>query len=174
MSIAQRYLKARGTSDLRVNTLRPTAADVLVAAGWVARYKEKHRIALDLVGVIGTEEMRGANAVAEELAGWLVRRSYKKTGKAMARIEAFDTAMTVLKWWKRPACFTCGGHGHPTIENSPVIDESKICHACEGTGRIPLDRLIKPKNLEHAKWLAGEIEMMCSDVFGRVARRLRS
>jgi len=169
----QRYLTARGTSNLRISARQVSAADVLVASGWVARFKEKNRLALDIVGVLGTEEMRGANRVANDLSDWLMHRSYKQSGTAMTRIEARDLALMVLKWWKRPACLACGGHGHPTIENSPVIDESKICHTCEGTGRIPLDRLIKPKNLHHAKWLAGEIEMMCSGVFGKVARRLR-
>ncbi len=173
MSMHQRYLVARGTSDLKISARQVGAADVLVAAGLVAQRSEKNQLAIELAGVIGTGEMRGAKSIALRLSKQLRRRSFRSTGSAIASIEAFDTAIMVLKWWLRPACLACGGHGHPTVENSPVIDDQKVCQVCEGTGKIPLDRLLKPKTLPHAKWLAGEIEMMCSDVFGKVARRLR-
>ena len=172
MSMHQRYLVARGTSDLRITSRRATSADILVAAGLVARRNEKNKMAVELAGVIGTGEMRGAKAIALRLSQQLRRRSFKTTGLAMNSVEAFDTALMVLKWWLRPACLACGGHGHPTIENSPVIDDQKVCLVCEGAGKIPLERLLKPKTLPHAKWLAGEIEAMCSDVFSKIARRL--
>jgi len=169
----QRYLTARGTSNLRISARQVSAADVLVAAGLVARRKERNRLAMDIVGLIGTEDMRGANRVANDIAKWISYRSNKKSGSPIPRLDAVDVAMTVLKWWKRPACLSCGGLKHPMMPNAPVTDQSKICPACDGTGKIPLEKLIKPAYLQQAKWLAGEIEMMCSDVFGKVARRLR-
>ncbi len=130
-------------------------------------------MALQIYSVLATENMRGAHQVAEELAKWIRRRSSGTNRFAMKQIEATDLAMTVLKWWKRPACITCGGHGHPTIPGSPVLDESKTCQACHGTGLIPLERLMPQKHVPYANWLIAEMDGMTNAVFDAVARRLK-
>ena len=173
-SIQQRYLSARGTSRLRLTTTRQTAADVLTASGWVASASARRALALDVWSVLATENMRGANKVAEELSKWIRKRSFRDSKVTIRQTEALDIAMMVLKWWKRPACLVCGGHGQPRMPDSPTLDESKVCPSCNGTGQIPLEKLVKPAQLVYAEWLAGEIELMCSRVFDSIARRLRN
>lgn len=174
MSIQQRYLMARGTSRLRLIETRQTAADVLTASGWVASTSARRDMALQIYSVLATEHMRGAQAVANELGKWLRRKSFENHRVAMKTVEAHDLALMVLKWWKRPACLTCGGHGHPTMPGSPVLDESKECPACHGTGMIPLERLVKKDHIPYANWLISEMDGITSAVFDAVARRLRN
>lgn len=173
MKVAQRYLSALGTSRLKINPNRQTAADVLIATGWVASTSAKRAMALKIFAVLSTEQMRGATDVAQHLAKWIRRKSFEQNKFAMKQLEAQDLAMMVLKWWKRPACITCGGHGHPTIPDSPVLDESKECPVCLGTGLIPLQKIINANHLPLANWLIAEMDGITSSVFDAVARRLR-
>lgn len=174
-SAAERYLSARRTSNLRLSAESRSDADVLLAAAYASTGHERKALALAVYGVMASTDMRGARAVADQLAGWLVRRSYKGRGEsAMARVVAFDLALTVLKWFHRPTCLSCGGHGHPLRANSPVIDEGRECHACHGTGQIPLERLVRSEYTQHARWLAEELRVMGSLVFGDMSRRLRA
>jgi hypothetical protein len=173
LSIQQRYLQACGTSRLRLIETRMTAADILTASGWVASNSAKRAMALQIYSVLATENMRGAQAVAAELAKWIRRKSFEDYRAAMKTVEAHDLALMVLKWWKRPACLTCGGHGHPTMPGSPVLDESKECQVCHGTGLIPLERLMKAEHIPYANWLISEMDSITSSVFDAIARRLR-
>ena len=168
----ERYLGARQSSNLRLVVDNTGSADVLIAAGWVARASERKAVALAIAGVMSSERMTGANAVAETLAGWLRKRTGSQTQWAMKPTEAFDVAMMVLKWFRRLACPDCDGHGHPAMLNSPVIDDSRDCPSCLGTGRIQIARLVKPEFAEHAKWLSNEVEVIFTMVFGQVKGRM--
>lgn len=172
-SMQERYFGARTTSNLRLNPNSIGAADVLIAAGLVARRSERKSVALAVWGVLASDHMTGAHTVAELMGGWLRRRTFARDGRAMSKTAAKDTAMAVLKWWRHPACLTCGGHGHPLIPNSPVIDESRDCPACSGTGQIPLGRLVRTEYIEDAHWLSGEVDSLCALVFGEMAREIR-
>lgn len=172
-SMQERYFGARTTSNLRLAPDRIGPADVLISAGVVSRRSERKAMALAVWGVLASDHMTGAHTVAEALGGRLRKRSFLRDGVAMPETSATDTAMAVLKWWRHPACLTCGGHGHPLILNSPVIDESRECPACNGTGQIPLHRLVRTEYAADAYWLSGEIDTMCQMVFGEMARELR-
>lgn len=173
MSLQELYLRAKGTSRLRLTTTHQTAADILTAAGWVSQGHPRRAMALRLYAVLATEDMRGAHAVAEDLSKMVRKRSSIQQKFAIPQTEAVDMCLMVLKWWKRPACLTCGGHGHPTIAGSPVLDDSRECHVCHGTGLIPLDKLIKHKHLVYAEWLISQMDGMTASVFDAVGRRLR-
>jgi hypothetical protein len=124
--------------------------------------------------------MSGAHGVAEDLGRLLKKFSMTRNGgylrganTGMRLVTAKDIAMTVLKWQHRPACPACGGRGHPVIEGTPVMDESRECPECRGTGIIPLERLVRPEYVEHARWLASEMDGLSSIVFADMAEKLR-
>lgn len=172
-STQERYLGARRSSNLRLVVDNTGSADLLIAAGWVARASERKSVALAIAGVMASERMAGANAVAEVLAGWLVKRSQYRSNHGMAQVQAHDLALTVLKWWQRPTCLDCGGHGHPLLPNSPVIDETRECPTCLGTGKIPMARIVRSELVDPARWLSNEIEVIYGMVFGQIKRRMQ-
>jgi len=169
----ERYFSARMTSNLRLTPNTIGAADVLIASGIVSRRSEKMSVALEVWGVLASDHMTGGRKVSEMLGRWLRKRSFARDKRAMPKLAANDLAMTVLKWWRHPACLTCGGHGHPLILNSPIVDESRACPACLGTGQIPMNRLVRTEYVEDAHWLSGEIDTLCQLVFSEMAREIR-
>jgi hypothetical protein len=174
-SMQERYLSARNTSNLKLSLNSIGAADVMIAAGRVAARSKRKSVALAVWGVLASERMQGANEVADMMAGWLRNHSFGADDrKVMPRMVAFDISMAVLKWWRAPACPTCGGHGHPQLLNSPVIDETRDCPECHGTGKILLTRLVRPEYAEQAHWLSNEVDAMCSMVFGEMAREINA
>ena len=173
-SMQERYFAARTTSNLRLDPNAIGSADVLIAAGRVAKRSERKAVALAVWGTLSSDHMTGAHVVADLMAKWLRDRSHAMNGKAIPRVAAYDTSMAVLKWWRKPACPTCGGHGHPLILNSPIVDESRDCPACNGTGQIPLHRLVRTEYVDDAYWLSGEIDTLCALVFGEMAREIRA
>lgn len=178
-SIEERYLRVRHTSHLRLVLDAPCDADKLLAAGYAAQGSERKSLALAAYGVLASEGMQGAQAVAEQMAGWLVRRSIRSATKdrrerAITRIQAADLVMMLLKLRHKPSCPTCQGRGHPQIKNTPVLDESRECQPCKGTGQIPIERVFQHEHIERMRWLDGEINGLCSMVFQDMARRLSS
>ena len=173
-TMGERYLLARRTSNLKIAAESGGASDVLMAAGWVSGASERKTLALAVYGVMSSTEMQGARALADQMSGWIVRRSYRQAGQVIPRTTAFDLALTVLKWFHRPTCLACGGHGHPTLLNSPVIDTTRACPECHGTGEIPLRRIVRTDHVEHARWLVAELQSMTALVFGEMAKRMGS
>jgi hypothetical protein len=150
----ERYARARSTSDLS-HSEGPCDADKLLAAAYAARGSERRSLALEVHNVLISPDLRGARAAADKLAGWVRRRSLRERGgEALTRVQAVDLVMRLFKLWNKRACVTCEGRGHPLRHNSPVLDESRDCSECLGTGLIPLERVVR---LEHAK-AAREIE----------------
>ena len=173
-TMGERYLLARRTSNLRIAAESGGAADVLMAAGWVSGASERRTLALAVYGMMISAEMRGARALSDQMSGWIVRRSYRMPGHVIPRTAAFDLVLTVLKWFHRPTCMSCGGHGHPTRLNSPVLDTTRACPECHGTGQIPLKRIVRTEHVEHARWLVAELQSMTALIFGEMARRVRA
>lgn len=174
-SMQERYLSARNSSNLRLSPNSVGTADVMIAAGRVAARSKRKAVALAVWGVLSSERMQGANEVANLMAGWLRNRSFEVDGRnVMPRVVALDISMAVLKWWRAPACPTCGGHGHPLVLNSPVIDETRDCPECQGTGRILLSRLVRSEYADSAHWLSNEVDTMCNMVFGELAREINA
>lgn len=175
-SASERYLSARRSSHLRLKLDARCEADTLLAAGFASRGNERKSAALAVYGVIASENMKGAWALADVMGHWLRRKSWNPSKQpdapCLERTTAIDLAMTVLKWWHHPACPSCNGLGHPLLWDSPVIDGTRECSACRGTGKIPLEKVVRQEHIELARWLSDEIEVLCAMVFGDIAHRL--
>ena len=173
-SMGERYLSARRASNLRIAAEGGGAADVLMLAGWVAGSSERKTLALAVYSVLASSEMRGARELANQMAGWIVRRSYRAAGEqVIPRIKAFDLVLTVLKWHQNPACPACDGLGHPRMPNSPVLDTTRNCTECRGTGKIPMHRIVSTEHVDHALWLADELQGLTAMVFSEMSRRMK-
>lgn len=178
----ERYLRATASSDLRVDADVATDADSLLAAAYAScrgRDADRKRLALRVYRLRATGDMGGARAIADEMSGWIVARSMPSGGRLrrsaplIKRIQAFDVALTVLKWWQHQACPSCEGRGHPLMPNAPVLDTTRQCPDCRGTGVTPLERLMRQEHAGYARWMAGELDGLCSIVFNDMARLLR-
>ena len=55
---------------------------------------------------------------------------------------------------------------------SPVLDTTRQCEVCHGTGVVLLERLVRTENIEHARWLVSEMEGLMALVFSDVGRLL--
>lgn len=170
----ERYLSAKRSSNLRVSADRSSGADALLAAAFAVSGddKERKQLALAVYGVLSSTDMRGATEVADKMSGRLVRRRYTVGAEKISRIEAYDLAMLLLKMWHKRTCPECSGRGHPLMDGAPVQDESIDCKHCYGTGHIPLERIFKENQIEHARWLEREINVMCSFIFNDMAKLL--
>jgi hypothetical protein len=174
MSVAEQYTKAVNSKDLRVQEFW-CDADKLIAAGWVVGGDERKALALSMQRWM-SGDMRGMGQVVEMMAGWVIGMAVRNR-RAMTtpnRTEAVDLARAVCAWWMHKACPECGGLGHPLIEGAPVLDESRECTACNGTGQRPLTKGMTEQQAELASWLVGSLESVAPFVFGDMARRLRS
>lgn len=164
------YLSARSTTHLGHFAERPCAADKLLAAAYAARGSERKMLALEVWGVLATTDLRGARGVAEKMAGWVRRTSLKERGgEPLTRVQAFDLVLRLMKLWHRRTCLSCNGHGHPMREDSPVLDETRDCPDCRGTGLIPIERMVKPEHVKAARAIESEINALCSIVFKDMA-----
>jgi hypothetical protein len=145
-----------------------------LAAAFAVSGDPKKNLALAVYRVLATTDMRGAAEVADKMSGRLVRRYYTANALKISPLEAYDLAMLLLKMWHKRICPECSGRGHPLMDGAPVQDESIDCRHCYGTGHIPLERIFKENQIEHARWLESEINAMCSFIFNDMARLLNS
>ena len=175
-SASERYLSARQSSHLRLKLESRGAADTLLAAGFASRGSDRKSIALAVSGMLTSPGMRGAWAIADELGKWLQHRAYRDRSQArpttIERTTAIDLAMTVLKWHHHGTCPTCSGRKKLLREGAPVLDDNRECRACNGTGKIPIERLVRTEHIELARWLAQEIHVIWNGVFGEMNRRM--
>jgi hypothetical protein len=172
ISTAERYLSATQTSDMRVQADVASDADRILAAAFAVSGRPRDTLALEVYNVLASTDMRGAKRVSDRMSGWLVRRYVKGKAQKIKRVEAFDISMMLLKLWHKRVCVMCAGRGHPLVNNTPVLDESRECPACHGTGQIPIEQLFRHEHVEHARWLESEINSLCGFVFDAMARRL--
>lgn len=169
----ERYLTASRSSNLAVNPDRPCDADKLLAAAYAARGDQRRLLALDVYNVLASTDMRGARSVAERMAGWVKRRSLKERGgEIIPRVKAIDIALRLLKVWHKRTCIECGGRGHPLLNDTPVLDETRNCGACHGTGILPLERFFRHEHVAVVRQLEYEVNAMCAMVFDDMRQML--
>lgn len=178
----EKYLVATQASDLTVDPDQQTDADKLLAAAYAVGGDARKTLALDVYRIRATQGMNGAHGVAERLAilarGKMMRRPGARgrsdVAKAAKLVVLTDVAMMVLKWWQRQACPACHGRGHPEVPGTSRIDDSRECGECGGTGKIKLERLVKPEMAEIARWMASEMEGLSSMVFDDMAKLMKN
>jgi hypothetical protein len=179
--VEERYLRASLTSDLSTNLAHACDADKLLAAAYASmrgENGERRRLALRVWRVGASGDLGGAHELASllglELVGRSMSRGYLRRGTpAIPRVIGHDIAMTVLKWWSKPACPACHGRGHPVIAHTPMLDTTRNCPECHGTGKVDLARLVRTEHSDAALWLASEMQSLSAVVFSDMARLLR-
>jgi hypothetical protein len=57
---------------------------------------------------------------------------------------------------------------------TPVLDTTRNCPECHGTGKVDLARLVRTEHSDAARWLASEMESLSAMVFSDMAGLLRN
>ena len=170
MSIAERYLSATNTRNLRLKPEAVCDADTLLAAGYAASGDPRKDLALKVWRMKQTGDRSGFDAVVEQCEEVLRKnntRGYKLKGRSFR-----DVASRTLFWWMSPACMDCNGLGHPLVEGTPHLNEHVKCPVCNGTGEFPLHKVVGHKFEPHAADLVAELHVLSAEVFKDMARRL--
>lgn len=171
-SISERYSRAVDATDLSVKEA-PTAADMIISAGLASQGDHTRSIALALWRM-KQGDLSSFAACCGVLGTWLSakadREKFKDGGK---HIYERVVARTVY-WWLDPHCRHCDGRGHPVIPNTPVLDETRDCERCNGTGITPLDTMVRQEFVYAAKTLANEMDRLTADVFAQMRRLLQN
>lgn len=161
VAIAQRYLTARNTSNLklrRAESQDQAAAEVLTAAGMVA---QEHEAAMMLWEVTFRGKTSAKLALVEllssKLIGYMIRERLQGDPRQISR--------AVLAWWLHGICTTCGGVGHELVPET-IVRADEPCSACHGTGKLP-----QPEDAAF-RWLADEMGRLQSVAGGKVMRKL--
>lgn len=174
MSVVEQYTRAVNSRNLKIQEF-VCDVDKIIAAGWAVGTDERKSLALSMQRWM-SGDMRGMNQVVELMAGWVkgMAARNQRTMTVPTRTEAVDLSRAVCAWWMHKVCPDCGGHGHPLIEGTPVLDESKDCPSCNGTGQRSLTKGMTEQQSALAEWLVSSLESVAPFVFGEMARRLRA
>lgn len=167
--IAERYAKATEATSLllRDNTTGPV--DVLLAAGMASQGDGLRSLALDLWRM-RMGDMTRARDVCDALSDWAGK------GRAGARARKRNRLVVArsMAWWVDPICPCCEGRGHPLIPGTPVVDETRECGECRGTGHTPLSRAVGVDDLDLAGRVIAQVERVTGDVFHEMKKKLHS
>lgn len=186
-SIAEAYLSATSSSNLRVEADRPSDADRLLAAAYASMGDPRRNLALRVWRIRATGDMAGAHALAEDLGALLRTRSIQAAQKqqrrngplrqrghlALTSGQAKGVSLAILKWWQHPSCPMCDGHGHPKMLGAPVLDTTRECPECRGTGSLPLERYVRAEYMDAASWMVGQMESLSAVIWDDMARRMK-
>lgn len=176
-SLAERYVHATGSSDLRVYAARPSDVDKLIAAALVCVEHPRRNVAMMVLRLRQSGDLRGAYGVAQALATMVRSHDFRlrKGGRDVISMrDASEMCLAMLKWWSCPACPVCAGRGHPVIGGTPMLDESQCCLACAGTGVVHLEQVVGRERVALAQWLAGEMSALSGAAMSAMRQRLVS
>jgi hypothetical protein len=175
-STEEAYLRAVNSRNLAVKPEHACDADMLLLSGYVASKDPRKALALDVYRMLATGRMSDLNLVSERLAHAMVDKArpgggyLRKAKPGLQLPQAKVIARVTLAWKHNSACPDCHGRGHPTYLNSPMLDETRDCESCKGTGVLPLEQLMQHEHASHARWLSSEIDALCSIVFSDMLR----
>ncbi len=116
----------------------------------------KHPLAVPLERLFA-----GDNAAAGVIIGILsgiVRHKAKSMRIKMSESQATDMAKAILGWFRKPACPVCHGHGFSLFESAPSLSGQE-CFSCNGTGKVPLERLFREEWRELVRWAISRMEV---------------
>lgn len=171
-TISERYSRAVDASDLTVAEHSPVS-DVLIAAGIASQGDPRKNVALALWRMRQGDLDQFA-VVSGVLGSWLLGKGERERFKTGGRHMYERVVSRTVFWWIDSHCRHCDGRGHPTIPGTPILDETRDCPHCLGTGITPLESMVQQDYIYAAKTLANEMDRITSDVFAEMRRRLRS
>ena len=158
MKIAQRYLMARTTSNLKSEPRSSlSASDVLAGAGMAA---QQHSDALLLWSVVyggkTQQKMMLVDGLERKVSEYMMRNRLKGAPRHIA--------MEVLAYYLHAKCMACDGVGHRIIEGT-ITREDEPCPVCRGTGKpdAPQD--------EAWQWLHRYVAELISIAAGRIMQK---
>ena len=168
-SVQERYARA-----VESHTLFPHSgsASVLTAAGMASQRGWDRGIALTIWRMRdgGRDQF---DEVADVLSTWIRREAESKRMKNLGRKRYSAVASRTLFWFLSPVCIPCHGRGHPVIADTPVLDETRSCPECHGTGITPLERVLQPDTIQYGRMIANRIDQLTASVFAEMRRKLR-
>lgn len=168
----ERYSRAVDATDLTLQE-SACAADVIIAAGLSSVGDRRRNIALALWRMKNGDLSEFA-VCCGVLATWLQDKGEREKFKTGGRWCYERVVSRVVFWWLDPHCRHCDGRGHPLIPDTPVLDETRDCRHCAGTGTTPLERMVQSDFVDAAKILANEMDRLTANVFAEMRRRLQS
>jgi hypothetical protein len=166
-SVAEQYLRATHSKNLRVSDTH-CDADLLLAAAYASAGDERKILALDVWRMRHQGHLRGCEHIVDRYTHRLIKA---KRGVKLSDAKARETVWRTLMWWMHMRCDECDGLGHPVIPNTPHLDTSVDCPACNGTGETPLHKVVP--EIWGAQWLVHELDALSGIVFADMARTLR-
>jgi hypothetical protein len=156
------------------------AADVILAAGLASQADGvrglmlTRGLALHLWRMRHLGDVTGFPAVVAVIDDWLYAKARRERFKTGFERSPELVVAPALTWWLDSTCRPCEGRGHPLIPGTPVIDDSRRCNHCDGTGHAPLEHEVRSEYHYAAKAVVNELDRICSDVFGNMRSHMRS
>lgn len=169
-TIAEQYLSATNSTNLKVREFG-CDADKLLAAGYAAGGDPARALALRLWRMRATGDTQGFEMVADVLDAWAHSRLIRQ-GKRVGK-HTRQAVRKTMWWWLNPRCPTCDGRGHPVIPDTPVLDDTRDCPDCLGTGQSSLERLVAEQQRELALDIRDEMDRLSAIVFSDMSRLLK-
>ncbi len=170
-TIAEQYLTATNSSNLLLKEHRTTDADRLLAAAYATSGDPARVLALAVWRMAATGKAEGFELMVDLFDAWTYGRKTKGT-KRMGKMTR-ETVRRVLWWWCNQTCHACNGLGHPIIEGTPVLDDTRDCPECGGTGKADVRKLVHGQQRELALDVVQELERLSSIVFADMAKLIK-
>lgn len=163
-SVLEKYAAATQTSDLTLREGR-CDADMLLAAGYAAHHDEVGRQALMINRMLVTGDYSRMDVAVEYAYRWV--RSAQMGRKAALPHSDRKTTMNVvnvtMRWWLRGVCPACDGRRMSLIFPGAQVTSAKLCHVCDGAGKVSLDKLAG-EHWQAARWLAAELDRLLDKI----------
>lgn len=164
MKITERYSSAVNSSNLKSDPKTVMSdTDTLAAYGIADRRLSqgedqfsKHPLAVPLERLFAGDN--AAAGVIIQILGGIIRHKAKAMRVRMTETQATDMAKAILGWFRKPACPVCNGHGFRLFDSAPSLTNQE-CFPCNGTGKVPLERLFREEWRELVRWAIAKMEL---------------
>ena len=122
----------------------------------------------DLIGM-GVNQVTGDYSrlnVAVEYAYRWVRSAQMGRKAKLPHATSKDTYAVVevtMRWWLRGVCPACDGRRLSLVFPGAQVTSARVCHVCDGRGKVSLDQLAGP-HWQAARWLAAELDRLLDKI----------